>query len=387
MNVVISESKRKLKDQQENEKQDLILLINKDQLKENDYIFIGYLPSSYNEKMTHTLLRFVKNELDKKDRPIVFYFNYITNKSNKLYKLSKSELIDLITDSSFVKMSKDKKKILEFTKKSKKTLVPKYGKLAEDVFNPIHGSPIDSLNENVENDDFLMNKSEIVKPSDNIISDIEKKRMLTFFENKNKFHNKTNKKIKSPKIKVAVRAMVKYPATYNEANKKSISPQNEAVVKSDRAIDEYINPRSKTNKKYESPQNKTNTISKSPQNKMVVYQPETKKKRSSDNKIIIRAPRDMTKRAPRDITNKSNNKYHNKTNKVSPRTRIVNDIIGNIGNIFGYVNQKQSLSPNNVYETNVRARRKQLLDPKYNVGEEKERLYKAMHSEGDKELK
>jgi hypothetical protein len=77
-----------------------------------------------------------------------------------------------------------------------------------------------------------------------------------------------------------------------------------------------------------------------------------------------------------------------KTRKVTPKTNIinnVNDAIKNLGAMFG-INQAKRESPVHVIETDVRARRRQLLNPKYNVGEERRRLKEAAEV-SSKELK
>jgi hypothetical protein len=411
MNAVLSKSREQLKIQQNKEKDDLISLFqNQDNLKVGTYVFFAYVIPNH---FSHTLLRLVEKKFDKKGIPVTFYFNYITEKSKELYKFTKKQLIDLIGKCSFVKVSTDKQYIMQFVKKSKKSIPPKYGTISEQVLSPFHPSKPDSIYENTNktneiNDDtgFVMNKSDIKNNKEDKLSETKKKFLALYNPTQNK--RKSNKK--QPRLESEENQIVLYKPKSNSQTKKNNETQ---LVAHNTELDNVSNKVSpNTNLWLNAHKLGLNLVPvkppKSPRkiknayhnNEEIEYNPEILKKRSSEKNLLKNSHSSssstrrskplllengkpetgLMKRAPRNLTMRNNNNLNAAKTKKNTPTGIMNNITNvlGLGALFG-VNQKKSKSPGlKAIEISKRERRRQLLAPTYKVGEEKRKLKEAM---------
>ena len=414
MNAVLSKSREQLKIQQNKEKDDLILLLNNDKIKENTYVFFAYVIPNH---FSHTLLRLVEKKFDKKGIPVSFYFNYITEKSKELYKFTKKQLIDLIGKCSFVKVSTDKQYIMQFVKKSKKSIPPKYGTISEQVLSPFHPSKPDSIYENTNktneiNDDtrFVMNKSDIKNNKEDKLSETKKKFLALYNPTQNK--RKSNKK--QPRLESEENQIVLYKPKSNSQTKKNKKNNETQLVARNTELDNVSNKVSpNTNLWLNAHKLGLNLVPvkppKSPRkiknayhnNEEIEYNPEILKKRSSEKNLLKnglslsnssstrrskplfengKPETGLIKRAPRDLTMRNKNNLNAAKTKKNTPTGIMNNITNvlGLGALFG-VNQKKSKSPGlKAIEISKRERRRQLLAPTYKVGEEKRKLKEAM---------
>jgi hypothetical protein len=352
-----------------------------------------------------------KKEFDKKTKHVTFYFNYITEKSKTLYKFTKDQLIDLIGSSSYVKVSTDKKYIMQFVKKSEKSILPKYGTISEQVLSPFHPSKPDSIYENtnkgndINDDTFVVNKSDIKNNNKEDKLSETKKNFLALY---NPIQNKRKSNKKQPQLESEGNQMVLYKPKSNSQTKKNKKNNETQLVGHNTELDNVSNKVSpNTNLWLNAHKLGLDLVPvkprKSPRkikdayynNEEIEYNPEIPKKPSSKNllknghslsnssstrrkkPLLLENGKPETgliKRAPRDLTMRNKNNLNAAKTKKNTPTGIMNNITNILG--FGALFEK-SPEPKAI-ETSLRKRRRQLLAPEYKVGEERRKLKEAM---------
>lgn len=409
-NYIITESRQKLKLVQDAEKDELISLFqNQDKLKVGTYIFFAYVKPNI---FSHTLLRLIDKEFDKKGKPVTFYFKYITEKSKTLYKFTKDQLINLIGSSSYVKVSTDKQYIMQYVKKSKKSIPPEYGSISKEVFSPLHPSKPDSIyannkvnDNNNENEVFVMNKSDI-KPlhgkSNNLTE--SKKKLLALYKPRQRRSNKnappleeTQMVVYKPKSNSQTKnkknnkgKMVLYKGN-PQNNENQLVPHNTEIDKVSKKVKVSPNTKLWLNANIQGidlvpvkPPKSPRKIKDAYNNyEEIGYKPEFPKKRSSKKNLLTnsrsssktlsnkqqlllengKSEHALIKRAPRDLTEKKRlNANASNTRKITPKTQTMNIINAAIGAMFGF-NQVKPKSPESIVfdPVNPRNARHQVL--------------------------